>query len=68
MSEEEDTGMDTAIKVVNLINAAAPGVASLIVLLRRKDGKISVMTFLDEAEDGFDENINRAKDFLQREK
>lgn len=56
--------METAIALLNLINSATPGIASLIVMIRGKDGKISVVTMLDEADATFASNIDQAKAWL----
>lgn len=52
--------MELALGIVALLNAAAPGIASLIMLIRRKDGSITVGVMLDEAETSFNENISQA--------
>jgi hypothetical protein len=56
--------IETALKIVELFNATAPGVASLIMLIRRNDGTVSVVTMLDEADSAFDANIKTASDWL----
>ena len=56
--------MDTAIALVNLFNTAAPGVAQLIVLIRNKNGNISVVAMLDEADAQFSANMKQAEDWL----
>lgn len=56
--------VETALKIVDMFNATAPGVASLIMLIRRNDGTVSVVTMLDEADAKFGENITKAKDWL----
>ncbi len=60
--------METAIQIVNLFNLAAPGVASLILLVKRTDGTVAVMPILDEADKGFDDAIKQAKDWLEAHK
>jgi hypothetical protein len=57
-------GIDTAIGIVNLINAAAPGVAELILLIRKRDGTVTVAALLDEADAAFAANIKQAQDWL----
>ena len=49
-----------AIAIVNLINASAPGVASLILAVRGKNGKISIIQVLDETDEDFKETIESA--------
>jgi hypothetical protein len=57
--------MGTALMIVNLLNAAAPGIAQLILLIRHKDGTISVGAMLDEADAQFDANIKQAGEWLK---
>jgi hypothetical protein len=52
--------MELALAMVNLLNAAAPGIASLIMVIRRKDGSIAIGTMLDEADAQFAENLGQA--------
>lgn len=56
--------MGTAIAIVNLFNAASPGIASLIAMIRKKDGTVSVVVMLDEADAQFAANIKQAQDWL----
>ena len=49
--------IETAIEIVNLINATAPGIASLILAIKGKNGKISIIQVLDEADPDFKETI-----------
>lgn len=56
--------METALQIVNLLNAATPGIANLIILIRRKDGSVTVAAMLDEADASFDANIAKAKEWL----
>lgn len=53
-----------ALAIVELINAAAPGVASLIVMIRHKDNTLSVVQVLDEADAKFSANLKEATDWL----
>jgi len=57
-----------AIAVVELLNAAAPGIASLIVLIRHKDNSLSVLQVLDEADAKFSANLKEATDWLAAHK
>lgn len=57
--------METALAIVNLFNAAAPGAATLIMMIKKKDGTISVVAMLDEADAKFDENIAQARAWLE---
>ena len=57
--------METALALLTLFNAASPGIASLILLIKRDDGKISVVALLDEADAKFSDNISKAKKWLE---
>lgn len=46
-----------AIQLANLLNATIPGIAGIVTLVRRKDGTISILALLDEADAAFDKNI-----------
>lgn len=52
--------MELALAIVTLLNAAAPGIASLIMIIRRKDGSIAIGTMLDEADQAFADNLGQA--------
>jgi hypothetical protein len=56
--------MDQALKIVELLNAATPGIATLVMIIRRKDGTVTVAALLDEADAKFDDNINKAREWL----
>jgi hypothetical protein len=55
--------MNTALAIVQLLNAAAPGVAEIILLIKKQDGTISVGVLLDEADAQFDANMQQIKDW-----
>ena len=57
--------METALAIVNLFNAAALGIANLILLIRNKDGSITVAQMLDQADSTFDANIKEASDWVK---
>ena len=57
--------MGTALAIIQLLNAAAPGIAQLILLIKRNDGSFAVMPLLDEADAKFTENIKQASDWLK---
>lgn len=57
--------MGLALQIIGLLNAAEPGIASLILLIRRKDGTVAVGTLLDEADAAFDANIAQASAWLK---
>ena len=56
--------MENIINILNLLNAASPGIAQLILLIKQKDGTISVVAMLDQADAQFSENLQQAKDWL----
>ena len=62
---KKSNAVETAISVVNMFNATAPGVANLVLLIKRKDGNIDVMPILDEADDNFTDTIDTARTWLQ---
>ena len=57
--------METALAIVNLFNAASPGIASLILLIRNRDGSITVAQMLDQADSMFDANIKEASEWFK---
>lgn len=57
--------METALAIVQLMNAATPGIAQLILLIKKKDGTVTVAAMLDEADSKFQSNIEQAKAWLQ---
>ncbi len=57
--------MGTALALANLINAITPGIAQLILLIRNKDNTISIVTYLDQADAQFDENLKQAQDWFK---
>ncbi len=57
--------MLTAIALLQLFNAAAPGIAELILLIRKTDGTIAIVPMLDEAGAQFKANLAQATDWLK---
>jgi hypothetical protein len=57
--------MELALALIQLLNAASPGIASLIMLIKKTDGTIAVATLLDEADSKFSDNIKQASDWLK---
>lgn len=53
------------ISIISLFNAAEPGIASLILLIRNKDGSISAPVILDQADAKFNDNLKQATDWLK---
>jgi len=60
--------MDTALALAQLFNLAAPGIASLILIIKNKSGTISIIPMLDEADAQFAANIKQAQDWLAAHK
>ena len=54
-----------ALNIVNLLNAATPGIAQLILLIKNNDGTISVPVLLDQADAKFAENIKAATEWMK---
>lgn len=59
-----DSKLDFAMALAQVFNAAGPAVANLIVMIRRKDGTVSVVTMLDEADEQFQSNLEQARDWM----
>lgn len=60
--------METALALVQLFNVAAPGVAELVMMIKKKDGTISIVAILDEADAQFSANLDQAKNWLASHK
>jgi len=56
--------MKTALELIAIFNAATPGIAELILLIRQQDGTLSVVALLDAADAQFAANIKQAQDWL----
>jgi hypothetical protein len=57
--------MATALAIVNLLNTATPGIANLILLIRNKDGTVTVAQMLDQNDAQFDKNMAEAADWFK---
>ena len=57
--------MALALAIIQLLNVAAPGIASLVLLIKKTDGTIGVVQLLDEADAKFSDNIKQASDWLK---
>jgi hypothetical protein len=57
--------MEMALGIVQLLNAAAPGIAQLVVMIKGTDGKITVAALLDQADAQFDKNLSQAAEWLK---
>ena len=62
------SNIDTALNIVNLINASVPGVAQLILLIRNSDGTVSIGAILDQADAQFDANIKQIEEWMKAKK
>lgn len=56
--------MGLALVILNLLNTAAPGIASLVTLVRNKDGTITVLQYLDAADAATDQGLKENMDWL----
>ena len=50
--------------ILELINAAAPGVISLVAMIRHKDGTMTAVAYLDEADTQFAANQKQIADWF----
>jgi hypothetical protein len=57
--------MNTALAIVNLLNTASPGIAELILLIKKQDGTIAVGALLDQSDAQFDANVSQIKDWME---
>lgn len=57
--------MDLALALLTLFNTMTPGIAELIILIRKKDGGLSVVSLLDEGDADFDASIKKAREWLE---
>lgn len=57
--------MDKILKIMELLNAATPGLVTLIPLILHKDGTLSVVALLDQADEQFNENVRKAQEWLK---
>ena len=53
--------LSTALLIAEILSKATPEVVEIILLLKRKDGSISVIPVLDEADEKFADNIKQIK-------
>lgn len=57
--------MDKAIQIINLLNAAVPGIASMIQMIRNQDGTVSLTVTFDQADKQFDANLQQVTDWFK---
>lgn len=60
--------MGTLLALVELFNAVSPGVASLVTMIRHKDGTLTVLQVLDENDAAFDSNLKQAAEWFAKKK
>lgn len=60
--------MNFALGLIGLFNAVEPGIAQLVVLLKHKDGTVSVVTTLDEADATATSNLKQIADWMASHK
>ena len=58
-------GLSLALTVLQIANVATPMIAEWIMLIRRKDGTVSLISMLEEGSTQFDANIKQATDWLK---
>ncbi len=56
--------MALALAIIGLLNTAAPGIADIVAMIRKKDGSITMMPLLDEASATFNDNLGQAAAWL----
>jgi len=56
--------MELAIAIATLINAVTPGVAQIILMIKKTDGTIGIVPMLNEADTNFKANIKQVQDWL----
>jgi hypothetical protein len=56
--------MSLALQILQLLNAATPGIASLIAVFRKTDGTVTVINFLDQADATVDANMKQITDWM----
>ena len=57
--------MDKAIQIVNLLNAAVPGIASMIQMIKNQDGTVSLTVTFDQADQQLDANLQQVTDWFK---
>jgi hypothetical protein len=57
--------MDKATQIVNLLNAAVPGIASMIQMIKNQDGTVSLTVTFDQADQQFDANLQQVTDWFK---
>jgi hypothetical protein len=57
--------MELALLIAQIANTFAPTVSDIIMVIRKNDNSVSIVTLLDEADSNFNENIKQATDWLK---
>ncbi len=60
-------GLKKAIDIINLLNTAAPGIASLILSIRHNDGTEETVDLLSEADSQYLKNLKEIADRKAKE-
>ncbi len=56
--------MELALSIATIINALAPSIASVLLMVKKTDGTITLIPILDQADARFVDNIRQATDWL----
>ncbi len=62
---QREANMDKALQIINLLNAAVPGIASTIQLIKNPNGTVSITMTLDQADQQFDANLQQITDWFK---
>lgn len=57
--------MELALAIATIFNLAAPGIAQIVLLIRKKDGTVAVVPMLSEDDAQFDANLKQAADWFK---
>ena len=58
-------GIALALAIAQIFNQVTPGIAEIILLVKKQDGSIAVMPMLDQADSAFDANLKQASEWLK---
>ena len=57
--------MALALLIAQILNAAAPSIAEIILLVKKEDGTIAILPLLDQADEKFKANLDQAAKWLE---
>lgn len=60
--------LQTILSIMNLLNAATPGIASLILAIKNQDNTVSFLVTLDAADAQFSANLTEAQKWIDSHK